>query len=59
MSTKTVHLPKPKLVNKFTGFLLAVLALALIIHDPIGSAAAVRNLFSALAVAFQHTGGGR
>lgn len=58
MSTKKVHLPKPTL-NKPVLWLLAALALALIIRDPIGSAAVVRNLFDAVGIAFQHTGGGR
>lgn len=58
MSTRKIRLPKPKLGKK-TGYLLLVIALVLVIHDPVGSAHAVRNLFSALSIAFQNVGGGR
>lgn len=57
MSTTKIRLPKPKLGKK-AGYLLLVIALVLVIHDPVGSAHAVRNLFAALSVAFEHTGGG-
>lgn len=58
MSTRKIRLPRPKFGKK-TGYLLLVIALVLVIHDPVGSAHAVRNLFDAFSVAVEHVGGGR
>lgn len=58
MSTRKIRLPKPKFGKK-TGYLLLVIALVLVIHDPVGSAHAVRNVFAAFSIAFQNVGGGR
>lgn len=58
MSTKHIALPKPKF-NKTVVYLLLALVLALIIHDPIGSADTVHHVIASVQTFSSSTGGGR